>query len=619
MRICDDDDGGTLGISQIYNYRTVALGVSWDSLLFIWEVHGIAPKQRRRSEHLMRSLLQCTRTAEYLPLRYCHYRHSIIADIGRGAEALLFCCRRVASCHDAPPDRSIMACRKAFFAFLALLLAASIYPTTGKAVRSMNPSQPGEWHPKVAEEEVHDDISAILKLYDDSRDDLEHILEKYKRTLIKDGKIRLLAVWGVALSQLMDMHSGAHDKDIYLRLMDVSELMLKSFTSMHSYVEDTVMRGWPMYVNKDDPHPVFEAYNFGFIGEAIASAARHAAGEYGEHAQAARMLKPVLQALYDGFYTHDIEMTKVDSKGRVVYVPEGASKDRKKRQMKVTPDEPCIEAPQAYNHGLMIARASMAAYGALEAIDWDQASWGMDAEWTKAECKDQMAKLIRQNARWLRKGLATPEPTGSDRRDKYPGSKGTEWYQWNYRDLSDCKELQGGYLDRPEDVAHATYEVKFITQYRHWEQQHGSGDDDSMFDKDDIRKLMVTFLNRIVYDYDAPGSERFACDVEGINDNSDWGHPWKQCGNTRRLAYRAKIVPGWLALAHVVKDDIGKDDKLLRCDALRVVRTILPLVVKGKEFDAKNFKPMLPKWAPDAISAKYYYYNYESEFKDHCD
>ena len=510
-----------------------------------------------------------------------------------------------------------MASHTAILAFLlALLLATSIYPATGKRMRSMNPSQSGEWSPKVAEEEVHNDISALLNLYDKSRDKLEAILEKYKRTLIKDGKIRLLAVWGVGLSQLMDLHSGPHDKEIYARLIDVSELMLESFTSMHSYVEDKEMRGWPMYVNKDDPHPVFEAYNFGFIGEAIASAARHAA-EDGEHAQAAKMLKPVLQALYDGFYTTDIEMTKLDPQGRVVYVPDGASIMRKNRQMKITPYEPCIGAPQAYNHGLMIAQASMAAYSALEAIDWDKTSWGMDDDWTIAECKDQMAKLIRQNARWLRDGMTSPEPTGSDRRDKYPGAKGTEWYQWKYRDLSGCKELQGGYLDRPEDTSHATYEVKFITQYRQWEQLYGRGDDKSLFDTDDIRKLMVTFLNRIVYDYDAPGSKRFACDVDGINDNSNWGYPWKQCGNTRRLTYRAKIVPAWLALAHAVKDDIGKDNKM-RCDALWVVRTVLPLAVKGKEFDKKNFGTMLPKWAPDAISAKYYYYNYEREFKDHC-
>ena len=78
---------------------------------------------------------------------------------------------------------------------------------------------------------------------------------------------------------------------------------------------------------------------------AVAQAARAAALE-GEHDRAAAMVTPVIEALYDGFFTSDKLKTKLDSKYRVVYVPKDAPDERKDRHKEVTKQSYCLDLPQ---------------------------------------------------------------------------------------------------------------------------------------------------------------------------------------------------------------------------------------------------------------------------------
>ena len=336
----------------------------------------------------------------------------------------------------------------------------------------------------------------------------------------------------------------------------------------------------------------------------------------GDDDLAAAMVTPVLEALYDGFLTNDIDRTKLDKDGRVVYVPKEADDDRIKRHLKVAEQEYCLDTPQAYNHGLMAARAAMAVWRAINVIDWKKAKWTMK-EWSVAEAMDKLDEFVIGNAEYLKDGLEKQPGTGSSKYDNYPGPKGTDWYQWKYRLYEGCSKARDTFLDRPEDIAHATYETSFVAETRQWGNEH-KGKPDMVFDMNEAHRMMVTFLNRIVADYGAEGGERFACDVDGTTDDRDNGnHAWKQCAGSRKLEIRAGFAPSWLPLAASVRYDLDKDD-LVHCDALRMVETVLPLVVPGKKFDEDNFDNLSVKFASQAIQAKYYWHYYEKGIEKVC-
>ena len=349
---------------------------------------------------------------------------------------------------------------------------------------------------------------------------------------------------------------------------------------------------------------------------AIAECARVTA-KLGRHQEAMDMLEPVLATLYDGYLISDPEMSKLDSQGRVVYVPDEASMERKERQILATAgsQDKCVTEPQAYNHGLLVARAAMAAELALQEIlhgKW-YVTWPMTEEWTPAVCMERLKWLITQNAQWLRKAFKKQPPTGSDDRDNYQGPDGQDWYQWDYRDLSNCDMLRGTSKDRLEDIAHAVYEVNFVAEARVWSE---GLDLEPIFAHKDIHRLIVTFLNRVVHDYDAPSNERFACDVAGVIDGDKWGNADKQCGSKFRTPEkRAKHALGWLNLAHSVWHLRENENyQLLRCDVLRMASVVLPLTLPDSdEFDAFNFEQLDQAWAAEAIRAKYYFYNYRRQ------
>ena len=355
---------------------------------------------------------------------------------------------------------------------------------------------------------------------------------------------------------------------------------------------------------------------------AVAQAARAAALE-GDHERAAAMVTRVIEALYDGFLTNDTSKTKLDSKYRVVYVPKDAPEDRKKRHEKVTQQSYCLDLPQAYNHGLLVARAAMAAWRAVKEIDWRQTPWTFQ-EMTRSNIMNSFTTLITRNAKWMREGMKEQPPAGSNKLDNYPGEFGASWVVWEYRDYTGC-DLPGDldYKYRAEDISHATHDIAFIVDYRQWASEkysEGAAGLD-IFAADDMHKIMVTFLNRVVYDYDEQGSKKFACDVLGIYDDSDWGEPWKQCKGSRTLAERAHFAAAWLPLAFSVRDKVNSDDrryKALRCDAFKMIDTVLPMILKESDEYYHRFDVNDLRWGFPAIETKYFFYNYKARLTEEC-
>ena len=368
-------------------------------------------------------------------------------------------------------------------------------------------------------------------------------------------------------------------------------------------------------------------YNFGHIGQAIALAAR-AAAVRGEHFLAKKLIMPTLGALYDGFLTSDLDRTKLDGEGRLVMVPAGASSDRKQRYRDIGGEDQCLAAPGPYNQGVQVARAAIAILRALDAIDWKTVGFAMK-EWTLMECRWRINEFILQNAKWLRGAFMEGKPTGeSGKIDKYPGPDGVPWFKWKYRDLSACEVYQDTAMDRFQDIVHAKHELDFIADYRKVAAEGlltpprcGGADSLHFFGKEVIHRLLVTFLNRIVFEYGAAARQRFACDVFGIHDSSDDPHEWKSCKGSRKKLVRPKAAAGWLSLAVAAKDELDEEgtNPLMRCDALRMVDTVLPLALYGTdEFASRSFEGVDGTWAPDVIETKFHFYNYKKAMIGAC-
>ena len=469
-----------------------------------------------------------------------------------------------------------------------------------------------EWKASNATAEVNDDIDKFIERYDSAqRGELRKIAADFYETRIKDSGIRKLALWGTSLSRLYDLLPDDNvRRELYVRARQNAMRLVESYNETHSYIENATMRGWPMYVAKSDAHPTLEAFNFGHIGMAVCHAARMDA-DNGHHRDAAEKVRVVLNAMYDGFLTQDKGKKKLDSDGWVVYVPRNSDRGRKIRHKAATKQKRCLGVPQAYNHGIMVARAAMACEKAMRAINWADAGWLME-EWTQEEAMRNLTKFIKTSAELLLDDFEEVELSSRGSRDRYPGAVPATFYRWRYRNLTNCPKERDSEKHRFEDISHGSYQTDFLSEFY----QGGYG----KVRASELRKLILTFLNRIVRDYNEEGGSRFACAVDGTHDSDKEGPPgWprKSCINSRTLETRSAKAPQWLTLASVLRD-AAESDQSLRCDVLLMVKTVLDLVLPGVSFDSANFAKLDPAWASHAIVAKYYYYNYEAQFNRDC-
>ena len=118
-----------------------------------------------------------------------------------------------------------------------------------------------EWSRKIAKRLTTPDVSLLLKSYDSKESRLLKIMEDYQETRLKDSGIRLLANWGNALAHLYEVDSEVDKGKIYKRMAELADLLLTAQETAESYVEGTVMRGWPMYVDPKDTKQTYGRNN----------------------------------------------------------------------------------------------------------------------------------------------------------------------------------------------------------------------------------------------------------------------------------------------------------------------------------------------------------------------
>ena len=551
---------------------------------------------------------------------------------------------------------------------LLLVLSQSLGPCVVNAgvmtpIKNRNDDQ---WDPKSAAEELPEDAEKILdSLNSNANKALKEIIKDYSKTKTKGSNIRKVGSWGITLGKLYDLPGVKDDEkmknSLLAQLTDIADGLKDAWVNEVSHVEGKKVRGWP-FILRNEPEYNHEGFNAGHLGMAMSYAAI-AQAEYGEHEEASRNVEYVLAWLYDNFFSYDDGKNKLDDQGRLVWIPFRAPEDRRKRYLALSEvkqsgtEKFCEHQPDAYNHSLELARAVIVTLKALKKIDWSKADWTMP-EWTLMEAELRLGEMVRQNARWFKNALLTQKTGDNKKFDNYPGPEGTEWYIWKYREfdvfgknLENCGEelfdhssKEGKYAVklRPQDVSHAKHEVDFIVDYLKWieiDPPGGCGDesmDKSVFTMEDLRKLTVTFLNRIVRD---PGAkvlgERYSCDVSGTYDGEP-GPDIPELGNVeptiekscrdrgRHVDERPTAAIGWISLATAAArlGDVQKGaDQRHLCDILQMLEYAFSVV----DPDSPNFDNSKDlgdgfgvNWGAEALFIKYYFYNYDTLRKKVC-
>jgi len=329
----------------------------------------------------------------------------------------------------------------------------------------------------------------------------------------------------------------------------------------------------------------------------------------GNHEKAASLAISVAAALHDSFLTDAPERSKIDSNGAVVYVPESASKSRRKRFYKIHKSMPyeCLSKPQAYNQGLMAAQGAIALLRACNIINWTKVKWNLvDGNSIAVERSDFMKLLetfLQDSAKVLRGAFITMKTSSED---YYLGDNGVEFYQWKYRNTTQCPALhKNPRKNRWEDISHIEYELKAVFNFVkvgklvHGNQLHFG------FQRKHMRRILISILARMIKNRSIIGGNRFSCDMSGSTTNK------KSCSRSRAEEVRVKKAVNLIVGSNMA----AKNDSKTICNSLDLVANVLPMFITGHEqfhpqntFEEKcngyNIWPL--------IEAKYYYYWYEA-------
>lgn len=272
----------------------------------------------------------------------------------------------------------------------------------------------------------------------------------------------------------------------------------------------------------------------------------------------------------------------------------------------------CPDEPQAINHGLAAANAGIGLLRAFGAIGWLDSTneskllWQLvDGNGIKIELVDyldDLEKFVSTSAAVFI-SICDIRYTGS-KSDYYTGANGTEWYFWKYRnvDVVKCPSFKNDRSNRPEDISHARYELKFMSVIRAVGRDYFNNSSKFGVTSIDIRRLVVSVLNRFIISPDAKNVNRFTCDLNGTTDVKS-----QSCLESRQLPKRIMIASGLLDVAVASFYHLNE-----RCDALNIVDAILPIFLEGNEdYDDQFQYCEFDKYLLPPLLAKYYFYWYE--------
>ena len=269
------------------------------------------------------------------------------------------------------------------------------------------------------------------------------------------------------------------------------------------------MRGWPMYVDTRDSAPSYDGFNFGYIGIAIANAAREAALR-GHHAIAEQMVEPVFEALYDGFLTDDPGMKKLDKDGLVVYVPDGRSgreeapaQDRHPAGLLprvapgIQPRPPRRKGRHRCPAGLLRHRLDSSRRQVGSQRNLTGRRQRAAEELRAPECLLVEVRNVEAAPDWLVHEGQVPRQRriqlGQVAVPRLHRLRPSRVIQGSLGGHRSCPHTRSGSSTTSREWA---YEED-VEEFKH-------------FDAHDVQKIIRTFLNRVVYDYNAPGGARFA-------------------------------------------------------------------------------------------------------------
>ena len=440
---------------------------------------------------------------------------------------------------------------------------------------------------------------------------------KYRSTIVRKFAIETITYAGI-LSSIPGL-SDNQNNELYRPMLNLALMINETFIEMTPYIEGVPMRGWPFKINSIIK---FDSYQGGHMMEAVALAAEQAA-VHGDIDIAVSLALTVAAALHDGFLTEDIRRTKVRDDGNVVYVPAFAPTTRKERFLEVytkmkeenksTYEFP--EEPQATNHGIATANAGIGLLRAFGAIGWLEPTTDSKLLWRLVDAdgvKIKLDKYLFDLKKFVSKSadlfisICQIRYTSytNDYSDYYTGKKGTIWYFWKYRNIktSDCPSFTQEDSNRPEDISHARYEIRFVSLIRALGRDYFGDSNKFGIDSDDISRILVSVLNRFITDPNAKVDDRFTCDLNGETDLDL--NPCKESRELpRRIISASSLLDIAVASVHTLED---------RCNALTLVDAVLPIFLEDSEdFQGQFEYCQYNKYLLPLLLAKYHFYWYE--------
>eukprot|EP00559_Dactyliosolen_fragilissimus_P005736 CAMPEP_0184855284 /NCGR_PEP_ID=MMETSP0580-20130426/577_1 /TAXON_ID=1118495 /ORGANISM="Dactyliosolen fragilissimus" /LENGTH=494 /DNA_ID=CAMNT_0027349759 /DNA_START=339 /DNA_END=1820 /DNA_ORIENTATION=+ len=490
-----------------------------------------------------------------------------------------------------------------------LLLVEPTICANFQGLEKIKSSNATSWEPNEATVELMNDVETFVLQYDPSmKESYDQKIANYIQSKMKN--IRYIANHATFLATMLDFELVAYlplqiQIQMYNSMVEIAENLNSAFVSDFSFVENRVMRGWPFKIKTNVPE--FDAYQGGHVMEALALAAEQIARK-GNHEIAAKFALNVAAALHDGFLTEDLERTKLDSNGVVVYVPSSASTGRLEKYKEIHSSWVklgiCFDTAQATNHGIMAGAGAIALLRAIETINWKKAKWRLlDENGTplrRIAFRKMLKQLVESQVKFLKDSFYMKR-TKTD--DSYPGKNNRLYYVWDYRNVTHCPALQNTHFHRREDISHIAYELNFLTRLRAFHSSFYTIGRKSIgiLKEKHMHRIIRAILAKLIYDRNEVGGKRFACDLAGIVDPMT-----KSCGtDSRHEDARQNVAPA-LLLAAI---DLRNYPKA-RCDALSLVKDVLPLfLAENEDFSSSNFLASKPNNHLLALlKAKYYFY-----------
>lgn len=153
--------------------------------------------------------------------------------------------------------------------------------------------------------------------------------------------------------------------------------------------------------------------------------------------------------------------------------------------------------------------------------------------------------------------------------------------------------------NRPEDISHARYEIRFVSLIRALGRDYFGDSNKFGIHSDDISRILVSVLNRFITDPNAKVDDRFTCDLNGKTDLD-----LNPCKRSRVLPTRIISASSLLDIAvasvHTLEDC---------CNALTLVDAVLPIFLEDSEDFQDQFEYCrYNKYLLPLLLAKYHFY-----------